>query len=386
MRQNKDKKNKLIVIIGIGILTAIIAVAVFSYRNMNYDILNEKFLKKRGYQLGFTEGIVKLDDDSEIYYLEGPDNGPKLLLLHGQQVSCYDYAKVLPKLSKHFHIYALDYYGHGNSSKNPDKYYAVEIGNDIIWFIENVIEEKIYIAGHSSGALLAAYVSAKASGYVIAAVLEDGPFFSTLPGRAEKTVAWLGFKNMYEYLHQNEIGSFMEYSLEKDYMREVFNAKDPQAWDMIIKKPALNYLDKHPGEIPKIWYYPPKSGINSIYALNANMQDGTGNYDLRFGVRFYDFSWFAGFNQEEILKNIQSPTLVMHVAPNEMNAPSYYDENGILLAAMDKTNAQKVFDLLPNGKYVGGFKSAHNIHADLPNEYIGVLLDLKNQIERKATN
>ncbi|HOF93173.1 MAG TPA: hypothetical protein PLZ89_03240 [Bacteroidales bacterium] len=116
------------------------------------------------------------------------------------------------------------------------------------------------------------------------------------------------------------------------------------------------------------------------------MQDGTGNYDLRFGVRFYDFSWFAGFNQEEILKNIQSPTLVMHVAPNEMNAPSYYDENGILLAAMDKTDAQKVFDLLPNGKYVGGFKSAHNIHADLPNEYIGVLLDLKNQIERKATN
>jgi len=125
MRQNKDKKNKLIVIIGIGILTAIMAVAVFAYRNMNYDILNEKFLQKRGYQLGFTEGIVKLDDDSEIYYLEGPDNGPKLLLLHGQQVSCYDYAKVLPKLSKHFHIYALDYYGHGNSSKNPDKFYAV---------------------------------------------------------------------------------------------------------------------------------------------------------------------------------------------------------------------------------------------------------------------
>ena len=71
---------------------------------------------------------------------------------------------------------------------------------------------------------------------------------------------------------------------------------------MIIKEPALKYLKKHPGQIPKIWYYPPELGVNAIYALNANMQDGTGNYDLRFGVTFYDFSWFDGFDTEEILK------------------------------------------------------------------------------------
>jgi hypothetical protein len=48
---------------------------------------------------------------------------------------------------------------------------------------------------------------------------------------------------------------------------------------------------------------------------------------------------------------------------------------------MDETDARKVVDLVPNSKYIGGFKSAHDIHADLPDDYIEVLLDLKAQIE-----
>ena len=377
-------KLKSIVSVGIIILIVAVAISVFAYRNMNYDFFNENFLEKRGVKLGFIENIATLDDGSEFYYLEGPNNGPKLLLLHGQQVSSYDYAKVLPGLSKEFHVFALDYYGHGHSSKNPDKYNAVIIGDNIGWFLKNIIKEKAYIAGHSSGALLAAYVSAREPDLVIATVLEDGPFFSTLPGRAEKTISWLGFKNMHDYLNQNETDSFMEYSLENDYMQEVFNEKNPQAWNMLVKNPALNYLNRHPGRIPKIWFYPPELGINSIYAMNANMQDGTSHYDLRFGVTFYDFSWFEGFELEEILKNIKSPTIVMHVAPNEITAPGYYDQNGILLAAMDETDAQKVVDLITNSKYIGGFKSNHDIHADLPDEYIEVLLDLKNQIESNS--
>lgn len=69
---------------------------------------------------------------------------------------------------------------------------------------------------------------------------------------------------MYDYLNQDEIDTFMEYSLEKDYMQNFFNTKDPQGWNKIVKNPALEYLDKNPGQIPKIWYYPPKMGVNAI--------------------------------------------------------------------------------------------------------------------------
>jgi pimeloyl-ACP methyl ester carboxylesterase len=247
-----DKKMKILLAIGIIVLLAIIAISIFAYRNLNYDYFNANFMNKAGDKLGFTENTALLDDGSEIYYIEGPNNGPALLLLHGQQASSFDYAKVLPELSKEFHVYALDYYGHGKSSKDPEKYNAVAIGNDIIWFIGNVIKDKAYISGHSSGALLAAYVSANAPEFIIATVLEDGPFFSTLPGRAEKTISWLGFKIMHDYLDQNEIDIFMEYSLEHDYMQAVFNAEDPQTWNKIVKDPALRYMVKHPGEIPKI--------------------------------------------------------------------------------------------------------------------------------------
>jgi pimeloyl-ACP methyl ester carboxylesterase len=379
--EKMEKKHKVMVVIAIVVLVLTAAVGIFAYRNMHYDYLNTKFMEKKGFSLGFTEHVAKLDDGSEIYYIEGPNNGPNLLLLHGQQVTCYDYAKVLPKLSKEFHVYALDYYGHGKSSKDPSKYNAVAIGDDIVWFLENIIKDKTYVSGHSSGALLAAYVSAKAPAYVKAVVLEDGPFFSTLPGRAEKTISWIGFKNIHDYLHQDEIDTFMEYSLEHDYMQEFFNDKDPHAWDKMVKKPALKYLAKHPGQIPKIWFYPPELGVNAIYALNANMQDGTSDYDLRFGVTFYDFSWFDGYDMEDILQHIKSPAIVMHVAPGEMTAPGYYDKNGILLAAMDENDAQRVVDLIPHSQYRGGFNSTHDIHADLPDEYIEVLLDLKKQVE-----
>lgn len=368
-------------VVGIVLFVIVVAIGIFAYRNMHYDYLNTKFMEKKGFSLGFTEHVAKLDNSSEIYYIEGPNNGPNLLLLHGQQATCYDYAKVLPKLSKEFHVYALDYYGHGKSSKDPSKYHAVAIGDDIVWFLENVMKEESYVSGHSSGALLAAYVAAKAPSYVKAVVLEDGPFFSTLPGRAEKTISWIGFKNMYDFLHQDEIDTFMEYSLEHDYMQEFFNVKDPHAWDKMVKNPALKYLAKNPGQIPKMWFYPPELGVNAIYALNANMQDGTSDYDLRFGVTFYDFSWFNGYDLEEILQHIKAPAIVMHVAPGDMTAPSYYDKNGILLAAMDEHDAKRVVDLIPNSQYRGGFKSTHDIHADLPDEYIEVLLDLKNQVE-----
>lgn len=374
-----DKKIKIITTIWIVFLLAVVLACIFAYRNMSYDIPGEGFLEKTGYRLGFSEKAAMPDEESEIYYLEGPDNGPKLLLLHGQQMSCCDYAKVLPKLSKEFHVYALDYYGHGKSSKNPEKYNAVAIGDDIVWFLKNIVREEAYISGHSSGALLAAYVAAEAPEYIIAAVLEDGPFFSTLPGRAEKSFAWLGFKVMHDYLNQDEIRTFVEYSLENDYMREVLNAEAPGLWEKFVKDPALKYMEKHPGEIPKIWYYPPELGINSIYAMSANIQDETGSYDLRFGLTFYDFSWFEGFDQEETLKNIKSPAVVMHVAPSDTTAPGYYDGKGILLSAMDEADAQRVVDLLPNGKYIGGFNSMHDIHADLPDEYIEVLLNLKKE-------
>lgn len=212
------------------IVLAVVAVfcagiGIYAYRNMNYD----KGYARRISAAGFTEKQVSLPDGSVINYGEGPGGGTPLLLIHGQMVSWEDYAKVLPKLAGRFHVYAADCYGHGGSSKEQGKYTAVANGTDLIWFLENVVKEPAIVSGHSSGGLLAAYVAADAPELVKGLVIEDAPCFATEPGRAEKTFAWLGFRDIHDFLNSGE-GNFTKYSLEHSYMQGMFGKRAGNGW------------------------------------------------------------------------------------------------------------------------------------------------------------
>ena len=101
---------------------------------------------------------------------EGPDHGRALLLVHGQTGAWQDYARVLPELSKNWHVFAVDCYGHGGSSHDEKKYYLDANGDDLIWFIGHVIGKETVGSGHSSGGLLAAYVAAYGGDRVVGAL------------------------------------------------------------------------------------------------------------------------------------------------------------------------------------------------------------------------
>lgn len=84
-----------------------------------------------------------------------------------------DYALVMPELSKNWHIYAVDEYGHGESEHDENAYYLDVNGDDLIWFINQVIGEPTVVAGHSNGAITAAYIAAYGGKNIAGAVLED---------------------------------------------------------------------------------------------------------------------------------------------------------------------------------------------------------------------
>ena len=63
-----------------------------------------------------SNGQFKIDDKSVLNYYEIKTDNPKLLLLHAQGTNSLSFMNVVGKLSKHFHIYLVDYYGHGKSS------------------------------------------------------------------------------------------------------------------------------------------------------------------------------------------------------------------------------------------------------------------------------
>lgn len=74
----------------------------------------------------------KIEDNSILNYYEIGSSKPKLLLLHAQGTNSLSFQRVADKLKKHYHIFCVDYYGHGKSSHNKDKYNLISIGNDII--------------------------------------------------------------------------------------------------------------------------------------------------------------------------------------------------------------------------------------------------------------
>jgi hypothetical protein len=71
----------------------------------------------------------------------------------------------------------------------------------------------------------------------------------------------------------------------------------------------------------------------------------------------------------------------MQVNPSKETAPAYCDEDGMLLSAMDRADAQRVCSLIPNSKYMTGFASMHDIHADCPKQFAEAVVKFKEQVE-----
>ncbi|SHE35720.1 Pimeloyl-ACP methyl ester carboxylesterase [Seinonella peptonophila] len=345
--------------IGGAILVFLFLIGSYFYTNMTYI---KKPLAKM-YNAGFTEKQMKLRDGTVLNYGEGPDNGQiPLLLIHGQGMNWKDYAKVLPELSKHYHVYAVDCHGHGGSDKNPKKYSAKEISKDFIEFIKAKIGKKTVISGHSSGGMIAAWIASHSSDLVLGVVIEDSPFFATEPGKQEKTYAWVyDFKLYQDFKNQNKVKDYFTYYLKHNYWRKVFGNL---LWNR-FSKDAQSYKEKNPNEPVHLFYLPPT--INRIF------ESVTYPYDRRFGETFYDNTWFEDYNQALVLSKIKSPTIFIKAATK-------YDED-LLLAALSDKDADKVVELLENGKRINIDSPGHDIHYDKPKEFTEIMVNFLEDVQ-----
>jgi len=97
--------------------------------------------------------------NGEIRYLTAGEGKP-LLLIHGlyQGASVLEWKNSIESLSKHYKVYAIDLLGHGASAKPKMSYSAYLYTSLINDFIEDVIQEKTYVAanGHSAAFAVAA--------------------------------------------------------------------------------------------------------------------------------------------------------------------------------------------------------------------------------------
>ena len=335
--------KKVLKIIGIVLLVLVLAVLVFFgifwYRNVHWFDRYENALKK----IGAEEKQTVLPNGRTINYGEVKNDKPALLLIHGQGGIWESYALVMQELCKNWHIYAVDVYGHGESTHDPSLYYLNVNGDDLAWFIDNVIGEKTVVAGHSNGAITAAYIAAYGGKNVSGAVLEDPPIFNTEGDNWENFFAYHdSFKTIHEYNQTDKSECWESYYLRHCYWGKLF-MKDSISK---IADYAQKYHDKHPGEPVKIGFIP----SSAWGTLQYQMQ-----YDLEYGEKFYDLTWNNGYAHKQILSDIKVPCVFLH-------AKESISDDGVYLCASSKEQADRAVSLIENCRLIETTTSDHSIH------------------------
>lgn len=346
----KIKRGRKIPVVGgfFTIAAAGLGVSRYFHNNLHYD----EGLMKKVWQAGFEEKQITLPDGSVINYGEGPKNGPALLLIHGQSVAWENYDTVLPELSKSFHVFAADCYGHGQSSHNANLYSCRVNGEAFLWFIENVVKESCYLSGHSSGGILAAWIAANAPEWVKGLILEDPPFFHVTPEEIQEgkgAFAWHdGYVITHSFLRQEDITDYPLYYLKNGYLLSLFGGLQGK-----IVRSAVKYRQQNPDQPIKISWVP-HTWLRMLLYMD--------NYDPKFGDTFYNGSWLEGIDQESILRSIKCPVIYL-------KANTQYGKDGVLYAANTDEDANQIQSMLANCKRINR-KSGHDIHYEHPDVFL----------------
>lgn len=291
-----------------------------------------------------------------INYYEINNEKPPLLIIHAQGTNAFSYEKVLDKLSKFFHLFLVDCYGHGKSSRNKELYNLETQGNDLIEFIKSIINNKIALLGHSSGGLIASYIASKTD-LCDKLFLEDPPLFSSC---GENRVNYYNYKDLstvcHNFINQDEIKDFVYYYFINQYCWNFFPENSRDKIKTKLGDNVLKFRTKYPDKTLRVMFWP-KKFMESFNGLN--------DYDPNFGEAFYNDSFNSNIDYEKLLSNIDCETIFM-------KAKTVIGEDGLIQCALTDEDLDKVKNLIKNID-VEYFNCGHGIHNEKPKQFIKTL-------------
>lgn len=308
-------------------------------------MISEHIYKKQGIKLNYYE----LKNDLQ-----------PLVIIHAQGVDSTSFKKVSAQLSKKYHVYLVDCYGHGKSLHDATQYNVADIGKAIISFIEDIVKGKTFLLGHSSGGLIAAYIASNTE-LCSHLILEDPPFFSSQGERRKCTFNYIDLSTVcHDFINQSESRDFVLYYFSKQYAWNFFPDSSREKLKQKLVGMAAKYRMKHPDKNLKVMFWP-KAALSGFHGMN--------NYDPLFGEAFFDDSFHDGIPHEDILRNIKCRTLFMKAQTN-------ISEDGVLMAALGEDDLVKASELIADLQIVR-FNCGHGIHVEKPKEFIECLMTLK---------
>ncbi len=304
----------------------------------------EQFYKKQGIELKYYE--IKNDLQP-------------LVLIHAQGVDATSFENVWAQLSKKYHVYSIDCYGHGGSLHDAGQYNVADISKAVIRFIEDVVKEKVFLLGHSSGGLIAAYIASNTSlcKYLI---LEDPPFFASQGERRKTSFNYIDLSTVcHNFINQKDSKDFVLYYFIHQYAWNLFPENSREKVKGKMTAMAAKYRKKHPDRNLKVMFWP-KAALSGFQGMNK--------YDPMFGETFYNDTFHCGIAHEDILRNIKCKTIFMKAQTN-------ISEEGILMAALNEEDLERVASLIADFQIMR-FDCGHGIHIEKPKEFIECLIGL----------
>lgn len=295
----------------------------------------------------------------KLHYYEIKNGLQPLVLIHAQGVDGASYANVWGKLSKKYHVYSVDCYGHGKSLHDPQQYNVQAIGDAIVCFLEEVVQQKTYLLGHSSGGLLAAYAASHTE-LCSCLILEDPPFFASQGEGRKRTYNYVDLSTVcHQFISREKREDFVLYYFENQYAWNFFPEKSREKTRQKMTALAAKDRQRHPERDLKVPFWP-KSAL-------AGFQ-GMGAYDPLFGESFYTDCFHAGIPHEELLKGLKCRTVFLKAKTN-------VGADGLLMAALSEEDLQKIAELVPQLEILR-FDCGHGIHMEKPREFVKCLAKL----------
>lgn len=225
----------------------------------------------------FQNGTVALN------YVEGPNSGPPLLLLHGITQRWQEFIQVIPALTSTYHVYALDFRGHGKSGRAVGSYNGENYSHDVLEFMDRIIGQPAIVFGHSLGGMVSLYLCAHYPGRFRAQILGDCIVFgSSMSG----TVLPSMFQQVYNLIADGK--SYEQLRLEVP--------------EMCLESPLF-------GKAPFRMFPGCDEAYLSAWARSLSLLDPD---VLRMTL---DGRTLGGWNPDELIARIACPTLLIQADP-----------------------------------------------------------------------
>lgn len=354
MAEGIPRKRRIGMIVAAVVAALLVAGGAAIALYVDHNRHSEARLIEKAHAAGLEEKQVEIDG-AVINYAEGPDNGPALLLIHGQSMQWEDYASVLPGLAESYHVYAVDCFGHGESTHDAALYTCEAQGRALVSFADRIIDAPYIVSGLSSGGIIAAWVAANDADHVEALVLEDPPLFRVTPEEMQQEpgcFVWVdGFEVTHGFLQQDEVDDLAVYYAEHSYLFSLFGGLQPKIAEWTAEERAAD----PDGHLVLSWV--PNDWVRGMYYYD--------DFDPLFSEAFYQGTWVSEEEQIRILESIECPTVYL-------KAETQYGDDGLLYAANSDEDAERVESLLADCETVR-IRSGHDIHYEHPDAFIDAL-------------